>query len=92
LEGDTVSDQMSVLPGRPWLDTRSLVGDWLAHPEGGPLLLQALKAMDGSAVATDPQILRMVESLPLNRLVAMSGGRLRTGGLDQLLDRGAACS
>ncbi|WP_218040501.1 glycoside hydrolase family 3 C-terminal domain-containing protein [Actinomadura sp. WMMB 499] len=68
----------------------SSVGEWLAHPEGGPLLLRALGAMEGSAVAADPTILRMVESLPLNRLATMSGDRLDTADLDRLLDRSAS--
>ena len=72
-------------PPRP-LGLDSPVAEWLAHPEGGPVLLRALNAMEHSAVATNPEILRMVESLPLNRLIAMSGGRLDTTGLGPLLD------
>ncbi|GGX30882.1 hypothetical protein [Streptomyces lomondensis] len=73
-------------PTRP-LSMESPVGEWLAHPEGGPRLRAALGAMEGSGVATDPEILRMVESLPLNRLVAMSGDRLDTTRLGPLPDR-----
>jgi beta-glucosidase len=41
--------------------------------------------MEGSAVASDPEILRMVESLPLSRLIAMSGGRMDTEDLSRFL-------
>jgi beta-glucosidase len=71
------------------LTLESPVGEWLAHPAGGPLLLQALGGMQGSAFATD-SVLSMVESLPLDRLIAMSGGRLDTAGIDQFLGSGTA--
>ncbi len=63
------------------LAPESPVGEWLAHPVAGPLLLHALNSAQGSSVAQDPEILRMVESLPLDRLLTMSGGRLDTGPL-----------
>ncbi|MFF6806951.1 hypothetical protein [Streptomyces sp. NPDC012616] len=43
--------------------------------------------MEGSSVAQAPEVLRTVESLPLNRLVVMSGGRLDAAHFDSLLDR-----
>jgi beta-glucosidase len=63
----------------------SSVGEWLAHPVGGPALREALDGGQGAAVIRDPEILRMVESLPLRRLVSMSGGRLDLGDIDQLI-------
>jgi beta-glucosidase len=38
-----------------------------------------------SALASDPAISRMVESLPLDRLIAMTGGRLDTAGIGEFL-------
>jgi len=67
------------------LSLASPVGEWLAHPAGGPLLLQALEHVQGSVVGSEPAILRMVESLPLNRLITMSGDRIDTEGIDQFL-------
>ncbi|ROO87329.1 beta-glucosidase [Actinocorallia herbida] len=61
------------------------VGQWLGHPEGGPLLREAVQTMEGSGIAHDPDILRMVEALPLSRLVAMGGGRLDTTRIDSFL-------
>jgi len=69
------------------LTLASPVGEWLAHPAGGPVLRQAIGGMRGSALASDPAILRMVESLPLDRLIAMTGGRLDTAGIGQFLDQ-----
>ncbi|MEV6712875.1 glycoside hydrolase family 3 C-terminal domain-containing protein [Lentzea sp. NPDC051208] len=68
------------------LRSDSTVGEWMAHPIGGPLLKQVLSAGSGSGVASDPDIARMVGSLPLNRLLAMSGGRLVID-VDQLVAR-----
>jgi beta-glucosidase len=69
------------------LTLESTISEWLADPAGGPLLLQAVGAMDGSATAADPAALRVVGSLPLVRLVARSGGRLDTAGLGPVLER-----
>ncbi len=65
----------------------SSVGEWLAHPLGGPALLRAMSEGQGVAVASDPEILRMVESLPLKRLASMSGGRLDLGDVTRLIDQ-----
>lgn len=62
----------------------SPVGQWLADPAGGPALREALGA-EHSSLIKDPAILSMIESLPLNRLVAMSGGRI--ADLDDLFAR-----
>ncbi|WP_198653585.1 glycoside hydrolase family 3 C-terminal domain-containing protein [Actinocorallia populi] len=67
------------------LALESSVGDWLDDPEGGPLLMEAVRTMEGSGIAHDPEILRMVEALPLNRLIAMGGGRLDTTEIDRFL-------
>jgi beta-glucosidase len=69
------------------LTLASTVGEWLAHPAAGPVLLQAISAMPGSALASDPTVLRMVESLPLGHLIPMTGGRLDTAGIGQFLDQ-----
>ncbi|GGM98599.1 glycoside hydrolase family 3 C-terminal domain-containing protein [Streptomyces fuscichromogenes] len=62
----------------------STVGEWVGHPVGGPLFRKALSETRTS-MASDPTILRMVESLPLNRLVLMTGGVLPTDLVDRLL-------
>ncbi|MGW0711638.1 glycoside hydrolase family 3 C-terminal domain-containing protein [Streptomyces sp. NPDC002643] len=74
-------------PGVQRLSPDSSVGEWLAHPVGGPFLRRAFRTQEGSAMAHDREILRMVESPPLTRLVAMSGGRLDLGDMDRLIAR-----
>jgi beta-glucosidase len=69
------------------LSLESTVGEWLAHPSGGPLLIEAMSANAASAAVADPAILRMVESLPLVRLIAMSGGLVSAAELDGLLEQ-----
>jgi beta-glucosidase len=71
------------------LTPHSPIRDWLAHPTGGPLLLQAMSTGQDPSVVTDPTIFRMIESLPLSRLVAMSGGLL---DIDRLLEESSAHS
>ncbi|MGW0246224.1 glycoside hydrolase family 3 C-terminal domain-containing protein [Nocardia goodfellowii] len=73
-------------PATP-LTMQTLVRDWLAHPVGGPALREVLGAASGSSVAANPDILRMVESLPLNRLIAMSAGGLDSAPLEAVLDQ-----
>jgi len=80
----TVSVQAPAL-ARP-LSLASSVAEWLADSAGAPVLMQALAAMPGSTLAADPTVLHMVESLPLDRLMAMTGGRLDTAGIRQFLD------
>ncbi|MFD4505375.1 glycoside hydrolase family 3 C-terminal domain-containing protein [Streptomyces sp. NPDC058457] len=62
----------------------STVGEWVGHPVGGPLFRKALSETRTS-MASDPTILRMIESLPLNRLVLMTGGVLPSDLVDRLL-------
>ncbi|MFJ2667698.1 glycoside hydrolase family 3 C-terminal domain-containing protein [Nocardia fluminea] len=68
------------------LSLSSTVGEWLGDPVGGPLLRRALDDAEGLSMAANPEILRMVESLPLDRVVTMSGGRLDMAALGAALD------
>ncbi|GAA2159623.1 glycoside hydrolase family 3 C-terminal domain-containing protein [Actinomadura napierensis] len=86
----TATVAVTAPPLRHPLDWHSTVGDWLAHPDAGPRLREVLSAAEGSAVASDPAILRMVESLPLNRLVQMSQGHLDFSDLAEFVDSPAA--
>ncbi|MFC5751422.1 glycoside hydrolase family 3 C-terminal domain-containing protein [Actinomadura rugatobispora] len=72
-------------PVRP-LTLDSTLAEWLAHPEGGPLLRRTMTAGHASAMS-DPAILRMVESTPLNRLITLSGGALASPELEDYLAR-----
>jgi len=81
----TVSVPAPALATPPTL--ASTIGEWLAHPAAGPVLLEAIGAMPGSALASDPTVLRMVESLPLGHLIPMTGGRLDITGIGQFLEQ-----
>ncbi len=62
------------------LTTHSTVGDWLDHPVGGPIFA-ALLAEGGAT--TDS--LSPARGLPLNQLVAMSGGKFPAAAVDGML-------
>ena len=69
------------------LTLASTIGEWLADPAAGLVLRHAISAMPGSALASDPTVLQMVESLPLGHLIPMTGGRLDITGIGQFLDQ-----
>ncbi|MDQ7808941.1 SDR family NAD(P)-dependent oxidoreductase [Amycolatopsis sp. A133] len=58
------------------------IGDWVAHPDGGPLI-RALLAEAG----VDETVLAPVRLLPLRQLVALSQGRLAGDVVDDLVRR-----
>jgi NAD(P)-dependent dehydrogenase (short-subunit alcohol dehydrogenase family) len=62
------------------LTARSTVGDWLDHPVGGPILA-ALLAEGGAT----PDSLAPARGLPLEQLVALSGGKLPAEAVDGML-------
>lgn len=65
------------------LTSHATVGEWLDHPVGGPLLrdLVAAGGQDASSLAP-------ARSLPLGKLVELSGGKLPAAAVEQLV-RGA---
>ncbi|MFD2797194.1 SDR family NAD(P)-dependent oxidoreductase [Promicromonospora vindobonensis] len=62
------------------LTVHSTVGDWLDHPVGGRILAELL-AQGG----TTPESLTPARGLPLEQLVALSGGKLPAEALDGLV-------
>lgn len=65
------------------LTGESTLAEWLAHPVGGPILRSALTTGPDSTLARSPEILQMVESMPLARVMKMGGGHF---DIEQLLD------
>src|SRR4051812_11114743 len=63
------------------LTAGSTIGDWLDHPEGGPLIRGVLGAQGGF----DERMLAPVRGLPLQQLVAMSQGQLPQTVVDDLV-------
>lgn len=63
------------------LTAGSTIGDWLAHPEGGP----ALRGLLGQGADFDEAQLAPVRGLPLGQLVALSQGQLPQEAVDALV-------
>jgi NAD(P)-dependent dehydrogenase (short-subunit alcohol dehydrogenase family) len=63
------------------LTAGSTIGDWLEHPQGGPLIRAVLGAQGGF----DESMLAPVRGLPLQQLVAMSQGQLPQSVVDDLV-------
>jgi NAD(P)-dependent dehydrogenase (short-subunit alcohol dehydrogenase family) len=59
------------------------IGDWLDHPEGGPLVREVL----GQGGSFDESTLGPVRGLPLQQLVALSQGQLPQSAVDDLVLR-----
>ncbi|WP_167052246.1 SDR family oxidoreductase [Salinibacterium sp. ZJ77] len=62
------------------ITAKSTVGAWLKHPVGGPLIRQML-----AAAGVDAKVLTPVKLLPLQNLVAMSGGKMEQSVVDNLV-------
>ena len=70
------------------LHRNSTLAEWLAHPVGGPTLMEALRNAPGGDLTSffeNPEDIRMIGSFPLVRLQAMMGDALGGGGVDDLL-------
>ncbi|BCY06903.1 SDR family NAD(P)-dependent oxidoreductase [Actinoplanes sp. L3-i22] len=63
------------------LTAASTIGDWLAHPEGGP----ALRHLLGQGGTFDESKLSPVRQLPLQQLVALSQGQFPQEAVDALV-------
>ncbi len=85
LSGDVRVDAPAVaLP----LDRSSTLGEWLDHPAGHDLLLDALrknKLGDLTPMLADAEGLRMIASFPLLRIVGFLGDAFTVADLDGLL-------
>jgi beta-glucosidase len=72
------------------LDRSSTLGEWLAHPRGHDLLVDALRTGPGgdlTGLLGDAETVRMLGSFPLVRLEAMLGGLVAPGFVGGLLGR-----
>ncbi|RSM48655.1 KR domain-containing protein [Amycolatopsis balhimycina DSM 5908] len=64
------------------LTADTTIGDWVAHPDGGPLIRSLL-----AEAGVDETVLAPVRLLPLRQLVALSQGRLAQEVVDDLVTR-----
>ena len=89
---DIRAETTVVVPGDPPvhpLDRSSTMADWLAHPVGHDLLVEALRTAPGgdlSLLLADEDTVMMLGSFPLNRLVTMMGDALGAGLVEGLLE------
>jgi beta-glucosidase len=70
------------------LGADSTVQEWLDHPRGGQLLQSAIDAAPGSVMASmlaDPETVKMLGSMPLERIASFPGSPLDGEGLDTLV-------
>lgn len=76
------------------LSLDSTVGDWFSHPVTGPALLETLIAgmtEEQRVEVTERQdMLKMVESMPMNQFLGFLGGAVTTADLERLIDASAA--
>lgn len=78
---------LGATPAEP-LDRGSTLAEWLAHPMGHDVLLDALRKAPGgdlSSLLDDRATLRMVGPFPMVRLLSMMGGAFTPAALDDLL-------
>jgi beta-glucosidase len=70
------------------LDRSSTLGEWLEHPVGHEILMDALRHSRGgdmSKLTEDPERVRMLGSFPMTRLATMLGDALDGDVVDRLL-------
>ena len=79
------------------LDADSTLAEWLSHPMGGQVLGGAFAAAQASgdggemtAMLADPELMKMVGSMPLSRMAAFPGSPLTPEILAQLVAAGNA--
>jgi beta-glucosidase len=91
---DIVTEQALSLAGEVLTRQLSLdatVAEWASHPVVGPTLLDELaSAAPGSGIANEPELLRLVESMPMAKVAKMLGGPALGTTLERLLQRAAS--
>ncbi|ALE04537.1 beta-glucosidase (plasmid) [Arthrobacter sp. ERGS1:01] len=77
------------------LDGNSTLAEWLSHPVGGQVLGGAFAAAQSSgeggemmALLSDPELMKMVGSMPLGRIASFPGSPLTPDVLEQLVAAG----
>lgn len=69
------------------LTLESTLAEWAAHPVVGPTLMAELAADLPGGVAPDPDVLRMVGSMPMGKVAAMLAGPAVDATLVRLMER-----
>ncbi|SFR68485.1 beta-glucosidase [Agromyces sp. CF514] len=79
VEGDAVSAPLSL---------NSSIGELIAHPVAGPIVMQAFAAGDGGtagALMADPAMFKMMASFPIGRLASFPGMPVSMEQVEQLI-------
>ena len=76
------------------LTRESSIGEVLAHPVAGQIIMQAMAADDSvmAGLMADPGMFKMMESFPIGRLAAFPGMPVRREQVEQLLAAANAAS
>ncbi|TFV57015.1 beta-glucosidase [Geodermatophilus sp. DF01-2] len=74
------------------LTLESTVAEWSAHPVVGPTLLEEIAADLPGDGAPDPDVLRMVESMPMGKVAGMLAGPALDATLQRLIQRSRAAA
>ena len=72
------------------LDRSSTFGEWLDHPVGHDMLIEALRTGPGgdlTPLLADAETVKMLSSFPLTRLATMMGEAMGDALVDRLLDQ-----
>jgi beta-glucosidase len=83
------------LPGdaaAPALTAKSPLGEWLAHPAGGPLLRQLFDASGSAGLLGNPELMTLMSGNPLDRLCRFPGVGVTDDALAALVERAQAAA
>jgi beta-glucosidase len=67
------------------LTIESSIGEVMAHPVAGAIVMQALASSPSASLAADPAMFKMMASFPIGRLIGFPGMGISPEQLDQLL-------
>lgn len=67
------------------LTAESSIGEVMAHPVAGPIIMQALSSSGAGGIMSDPSIVKMMASAPIGRMMGFPGSGVEPEQLEQLL-------
>ena len=67
------------------LNMTSTMGEVMAHPVAGPIILAAMGSGETAGILDDPTIFKMMESAPIGLMASFPGSGVELGQLEQLL-------
>jgi beta-glucosidase len=67
------------------LSLESSIGEVIAHPVAGPIIMQSLAGGESGGLLADPSMFKMMESFPIGRLASFPGMPVNEEQLEQLI-------